>query len=369
MSINAGIDLSSVRVGLHDELFQGSQPVLAGIDVASTYCYLLAPEAQRDGDTWAIHLLDLQAQGLTPDYTIADAGTGLRAGQKTAWPDTPCHGDVFHILQQGRTLVNLWARIARGTRTERVTLEERRANPRRRCDDSFLDATLEGLRRDETRAHVLAADLQTLVHWLERDILSLAGPELATREALFDFVVAELLHREVQDPSRIGILRRALQNQRDDLLAFAGVLDANLEAIARTHEVSPDLVRASCLLHRKPETSRTFWQGRNHLLARMGRKFQGVHAAVSDAMKRTPRSSSMVENLNSRIRVCLTNRRHLEGGRAWLGLLQFVFNHRRFVRSRCAERTGRSPRELMSRQSHEHWLTLLGLGPLQPLQA
>jgi hypothetical protein len=39
---------------------------------------------------------------------------------------------------------------------------------------------------------VLAADLRTLVQWLERDILSLAGPALATREALFDFVVAEL---------------------------------------------------------------------------------------------------------------------------------------------------------------------------------
>jgi hypothetical protein len=88
IALNADIDLSSVRVGLHDELFQGSQPVLAGIDIASTYCYLLAPEAHRDGDTWAIHLLDLQAQGLNPDYTIADAdaGTGLRAGQKTAWP-------------------------------------------------------------------------------------------------------------------------------------------------------------------------------------------------------------------------------------------------------------------------------------------
>ncbi|WP_218002777.1 hypothetical protein, partial [Paraburkholderia mimosarum] len=50
IAINAGIDLSPIRVGLHDELFQGSQPVLAGIDVASTYCYLLAPEAHRDGD-------------------------------------------------------------------------------------------------------------------------------------------------------------------------------------------------------------------------------------------------------------------------------------------------------------------------------
>jgi hypothetical protein len=112
MIINADVDLSGIQGGLHDELFQGSQQVLAGIDVASTYCYLLTPEAHRDGDTWAIHLLDLQAQGLAPDYTIADAGTGLRAGQKTAWPDTPFHGDVFHIVQQGKALVNLWSRVA-----------------------------------------------------------------------------------------------------------------------------------------------------------------------------------------------------------------------------------------------------------------
>jgi len=24
----------------------------------------------------------------------------LRAGQKAAWADTPCHGDVFHITRQ-----------------------------------------------------------------------------------------------------------------------------------------------------------------------------------------------------------------------------------------------------------------------------
>jgi hypothetical protein len=85
-------------VGLHDEIFQGSQPVFTGIDTASTYtAYLLAAEDHRDGDTWAIHLLDLQARGLNPDFTIADAGTGLRAGQKLAWSDTPCPGDVFHV--------------------------------------------------------------------------------------------------------------------------------------------------------------------------------------------------------------------------------------------------------------------------------
>ncbi|MEA3134960.1 MAG: hypothetical protein QOG17_2806 [Gammaproteobacteria bacterium] len=100
----------------------------------------------------------------------------------------------------------------------------------------------------------------------------------------------------------------------------------------------------------------------------MGRQFHDVYAAVSDALQGAPRCSSMVENLNSRVRTCPTNRRHLNGGRAWLALLQFVFNHRRFVRSGCAERIGRSPRELMSGQPHQHWLTLLGFGPLQPRQ-
>ena len=87
ISVNASVDLSAIRVGLHDELFQRSQPVLAGIDAASNYCYLLAAEDHRDGETWVIHLLDLKARGLHPDCTIADAGSGLCAGQKTAWPD------------------------------------------------------------------------------------------------------------------------------------------------------------------------------------------------------------------------------------------------------------------------------------------
>ncbi|MGF6971575.1 hypothetical protein QFZ94_000002 [Paraburkholderia sp. JPY465] len=124
--------------------------------------------------------------------------------------------------------------------------------------------------------------------------------------------------RSARDLSRTGAYRRALQNQRDGLLAFAGLLDTKLDAIARTHNVARHLVREVCMLHRKSETSSAFWQGWNRLLARIGRPFHGVYAAVSGALHSTPRSSSLVENLNSRLRVYLTNRRHLKGGRAWL---------------------------------------------------
>ena len=115
--INHEQDLSGIRVGLHDEIFQGSTPVLAGVDAASTYCYLLVAAEHRDADTWGVHLLDATRQGLKPDYTIADAGQGLRAGQKAAWGDTPCHGDVFHIQHQYEGLANTLSRLAKGARS------------------------------------------------------------------------------------------------------------------------------------------------------------------------------------------------------------------------------------------------------------
>ena len=300
---------------------------------------------------------------------IADAGAGLRAGQKIAWPDTPCHGDNFHIQHQFETVANIWTCRAGGASSECEQLQARLANPRRRCDDRVLPAELAGLRQLEAQAHQRATDLRTLAGWLARDILSLAGPNLATRQGLFNFIVDELRQREHADVPHIGTLRRALHNQRDDLLAFAGVLDLKLAVIARDAAVPVHLVRATCLLHRKPTTSGVFWRGRSELYHAMGRRFYGVCNAVSQAMGSTPRCSSLVENFNSRLRTRLTLRRHLDGGNAWLDLLRFFFNHRRFVRSRRPERDGKSPREVMTGHAHPHWLTLLGLGPLQPLRA
>jgi hypothetical protein len=358
--VNHDQDLSGIRVGLHDEIFQGAKPVLAGVDAASTYCYLLAVAEHRDADTWGVHLLDATKQGLKPDYTIADAGQGLRAGQRAAWENTPCHGDVFHITRQYEGLANTLSRLAKGARSRCEKLEAKIG-----CAGELAPA-MELARQTETQAHGLARDIRTLTQWLSHDVLALAGPALATRQVLFDFIVEELARREPEDVRRIRPLRVALQNQRDDLLAFASVLDAKLADIAQAHVIPEPLVREACVLHRLPSTSTAYWQGWNRLRAKLGGKFHTLFDAVSRAMAQTPRSSSLVENLNSRLRNYFTLRRHLGG--SYLGLLRFFLNHRRFMRSRRAERSGKSPRELMTGQGHPHWLTLLGLGPLQPRQ-
>jgi hypothetical protein len=346
--INGTQDLSCIRTGLHDELFHGGQPVLAGVCAQSTYCYLLAAEQHRDADTWGVHPLDAAQRGLKPDYTIADAGQGLRAGQKAAWGDTPCHGDVFHIIRQCEGLTNTLSRIAKGSRSRREKLEARFGRVDQPVPKDALVIELALARQAETRARELARGIRTLIHWLSHDVLALAGPDLATRRELFDFITDELERLEPEDARRIRPVRIALRNQRDDLLAFAGVLDKKLADIAQTLEISQPLVREACVLHRLPTTSTAYWWGWNRLRAEMGSKFRAVCEAVRQAMTRTPRSSSLVENLNSRLRNYFTLRRHL--GRPYLDLLRFFLNHRRYMRSQLAERIGKSPRELVCQE-------------------
>ena len=85
-----------------------------------------------------------------------------------------------------------------------------------------------------------------------------------------------------------------------------------------------------------------------------------VRAALDD----TPRSSSRVENLNSRLRRYFFLRCPL--GDASLSLLQFFLNHRVFRRSRRAERVGKTPKEQLMGQAHAHWLELPGFKRLTP---
>ncbi len=87
--INQQYDLSTIRIGLLDEIFQAGDPVLVGVDAQSTFCFLLSLEEHRDADTWGIRLLELADRGFAPDATVADFAAGLRAGHKEALPECP----------------------------------------------------------------------------------------------------------------------------------------------------------------------------------------------------------------------------------------------------------------------------------------
>jgi len=228
--VNQQYDLSRICIGAHDEIFQASDPVLVGIDTASTICYLLSLEEHRDAETWGIRLLELVDRGFAPEATIADFASRLRAGHQEALPGRPCRGDVFHALYDVGPLVRYLVNRAYEAIDTRTKLERKQATAERRRGrrDQSLAKKLSYARPAEAKAIALADEVALLARWLRDDILSVARPAYAIRRDLFDFVVAELRARESPCPDRIRQVRTLLEKQRDNLLAFAVELDREL---------------------------------------------------------------------------------------------------------------------------------------------
>jgi hypothetical protein len=78
-------------------------------------------------------------------------------------------------------------------------------------------------------------------------------------------------------------------------------------------------VRDVCLLYRKHPTSNAYWERWIQLHGEIPGNFYRLMEAVGEALKQTPRASSLVENLNSRLAELLF---HQEA--AWPFLLKFA---------------------------------------------
>jgi hypothetical protein len=358
--INARQYLVDIAIGVHDEIYQGRKPVLTGIDAYSTYCYLLSEEKHRDGDTWGVRLLELMDQGFKPKATIADAGSGLRAGQKLAMPGVPCRGDVFHGLYEMSPVVRFLENRAYDAMetVEKLTRKQSQHEWRKGRKNLSVVQKLRHAKEAAAQAICLADEVATLYDWLRQDILAVAGPDYRTRCELLDFVVAELLQREPQCPHRIGPIRTMLVNQGSDLLAFAAQLDKDLAALAATHQVGAATARDILQIQQMSKNDRRRWPREETLRQELGGRYYALSKAVEEFADRVVRASSLVENLNSRLRNYFFLRK--EVGQDYLELLRFFLNHRRFLRSEHAERVGKSPAELLSGHEHSHWLEILG---------
>jgi hypothetical protein len=201
-------NLAGVRIGAHDELFQAREPVLVGVDVASSSCYLLSLEEQCDADTWGVRLLELQAQHFAPQAIICDAGSALQAGQALALPDTPRRGDVFHVLHELSPVVHCLENRAYQALEACVKLQQHQAQYERTHGRRArsLSAKLRCAEPAAERAVALAEDVATVGKWLRHDVLAVAGADYATRCALYDFLVGELRARVAHGPQGLRTL-------------------------------------------------------------------------------------------------------------------------------------------------------------------
>ena len=174
-------------------------------------------------------------------------------------------------------------------------------------------------------------DVSLLLDWLRHDILAVAGPSYAQRCVLYDFVVAELQSRVELCPAQLRPIHRLLKNGREEFLAFAKELDENLDRLASEFQCSSELLRGVLQLLSRDECDSRRYKEEAVLRQQLRGRFFEVCEAVDELRRRTIRASSLVENLNSRLRGYFFLRRHLDNN--YLALLQFFLNHRRFLRA------------------------------------
>lgn len=361
---NSAQNLANVRIAGLDEIFQNRQPVLVGADIRSTYCFLLSAEEQRDGDTWAIRLMECQDRGFAPDATIADFGTGIRAGQKRAELGVPCRGDVFHARHELTPVVAFLENRAYDALAAHDKLQRQKTKMQqqgRRAQSGQLAALsrkVAAAAAEQARAITLADDVAVLARWLGADVFAVSALPYADRCALFDFIVGELQVRAAQCPHRLGPVCTLLRNHRDELLAFARQLDEDLGKLAAAFAVPRALVGALFDLATLAPDQPLRWQQEAVVRQQLGGRFHAIAQAVGAVREKVVRASSIIENINSRLRGYFFLRREIGAG--YLELLQFFLNHRRFLRSEQPERADKSPAELLTGQAHPHWLEMLG---------
>ena len=239
-----------------------------------------------------------------------------------------------------------------------LKLEAKTVKAKKKSQGAKYSRHLGHARKEAKAAEELKNDISTLSTWLKNDILSVTGPDLAARQDLLDFVINELCSRESQSPHRIRPVRRLLESQGEDLLRFVEDLDKGLGDLADIHDVKLYLTRQVFELQAIPTKDNRYWERAEELYSKIGGRFYGLQEAIQGLIKETVRASSIAENLNSRLRNYFFLRKVLNN--EYLELLQFFLNHRRFMRSSRLERVGKSPKELLTGESHRHWLELLG---------
>ena len=358
--INSQQDLSAVEVAALDELFHGNKPILSGVDVHSLYCFLLSDVADREGPTWEKYLNLLKSQGLDPKHFIADFGEGLRAGLRKSYEDTECYGDVFHMLYYLKKLGTYFKNRLKSRITYRKALEKKMDKAKNKSNGmpQKISRKLGAARKDEEKFRYLSENLNTLVSWMAHDVLSFEGSNLSDRMELYDFIVEELRQLSKLHPWRITPVITSLVNQRDETLLFVKDMEVEFQILADFHSVDLKDAWLICELQRCERLGEKYCERAEPLKSRLGDKFYFLMAGVRAIISKTVRASSLVENLNGRVRLYVDLRQNM--GNDYLELLRFFLNHSPLTCSVIKERKNKTPSELLTGEPHAHWLEMLG---------
>ena len=348
---DGGIDLSRITQGANDEIFQCGVPILTGIDPESTYTYLLEEASDRTAETWALYLDDRKDHGLNLEISINDGGTGLMSGIPQVFPDVEIQADTFHaVYDMGKEVSKLERnanKLIKGEQALKDNLTSK--NPRVKNE-----AALKELQPKVCDAISVYDTIFILYTWL-KELLSFSGYSMAETLALAEWVLEEMASVPIPKLQKeVTKVRKILPS----LLSFIGRLEREMEASSKESGIPIEGLK----LMYKQRASRPGSPDNSTIhckqLQILGERYNEAKVTFDRLMSKIKKASSLVENLNGRIRVFIEVKRVIPTN--FFALLKVYFNTRKYKRSRCKERIGKTPLELLTGTPHSTFFELLG---------
>lgn len=325
-------------LGEADEIFQGRRPCLTVVDGRSFLVLHLSPAEARDGTTWGVTLLDMQARGIQFQDLASDGATGIQAGVKEARLMVPLRPDLFHLLREAMRLGQRLERAAYRAiaEAERVRRAEREAQATKRRQGRPLKVALS---REQAEAKEQQAITRyDLFTWLIAEVRQAlepidAGGRLTTAAQARATVEAAAALLEELGAKEIAAFAQKLREHLEELVAPLAWLEQSLSAWRANLDEETASFIGWAYLHRQA------------LALDMEKDFppalQSAARAFWEALALFHRSSSLAESLHSWLRPYLQIHRGMP--RWLLPLLQWFWNHHPFQRGK---RAGQSPLEL-----------------------
>ncbi len=353
--INQSYSLERCKDSTSDECFHQGDPILSVADIPSKFCLLLERDDYIDHDVWEMYLDDLKERGYLPEVNVLDGGSEMNLAYKNQFETTTLRYDHFHIIKTIKELL----RFLYNKRESAVSKALKSYRQFMKKQDDATKAAWETEVEQATFFEDVYANAETLLCWLQYDVLQLpaAGPDVRT--LLFDFIIEELVQLSKKHPHRIRALITTLKNNKSGLLDAAKSLNNQFQIIADKHNVSIDTVWEICYLARYDINAPNYHFHANELDQQLGDDFDCIEDKVLSCMATTYRTSSVIENLNSRLRPFLDKRKGFKSGR--YPLIQFMLNHLPLQRTLNPEHKGKSTAEIFVKQDLPNWMDLLGL--------
>ena len=370
---NRRANLGNIVAAALDEMFSQGEPVLAGVDLESGYLFDLSLRASRSGADWADVLEIGKAQGLDLSVVVKDAGAGIDAGVRQAFPGAERRDDCFHALYEMNKVQRHLEQKAYGAialeheqekklRAIRAKDKPERAEQKRKLAMASKECVkaierYERFAAAKTKAHeameyidVNTATLRTGEQ--TRSMLEAAADEMQS----IDFWKSKKVGRYIRN--RAPGLSLAIADLHTRLQALFPVYTSDAVCLACLTLYLVDILRKHSGPFSPKNRARHLLGAFSLLRDLLGEKTDELLEAIEALLEKHHRASSAIEGFNAALRPHLYV--HKGVTQNFLELFRAYYNLRT---RRSGRHKGISAHQALTGSPVNDWLSLIGFPP------